>query len=123
MQELSAAFLHAYERSWRSMQEDEDDTFGFGDHLMPALPISLLNKSAAEPYPTHLDALTLRLTPERYARLAGALSGLLAEAAAEPISNEGQPCTLAVLAFEGVPGERGGELRGLSRQLNSFLGT
>ncbi|UQN07512.1 winged helix-turn-helix domain-containing protein [Deinococcus sp. QL22] len=122
MQELSAAFLHAYERSWSVMQGDVDGTFGFGDHLTPAPPISLLNKPADEPYPTYLDALTLRLTPERYGRLAHALSNLIADAAAEPISNEGQPCTLAVLAFEGVPGESGGEMKGLSRRLNSFLG-
>ncbi|MDB5045633.1 MAG: hypothetical protein JWQ08_1683, partial [Deinococcus sp.] len=104
-----------------SMQTDEDDTFSFGDPLLPAPPISFLQKSAAEPYPTHLDALTLRLTPERYARLARALSRLIAKAAAEPISNEGQPCTVAVLAFEGVPGEAVGDMKGLSRQLNSFL--
>ncbi|ANE42506.1 winged helix-turn-helix domain-containing protein [Deinococcus puniceus] len=122
MRELSAAFLHAYERSWGVMQGDEDGTFSFGDHIIPAPPISLLDKPAVEPYPTHFDALTLRLTPERYARLARALSNLIAEVAAEPLTNEGQACTLAVLAFEGVPGEAGGEMRGMSRRLNSFLG-
>ncbi|WP_019010459.1 winged helix-turn-helix domain-containing protein [Deinococcus aquatilis] len=122
MQELSEAFLHAYERSWRSMQTDEDGNFSFGDHITPAPPISFLQKSAAEPYPTHLDALTLRLTPERYARLAHALSSLIAEAATEPLTDEGQACTLAVLAFEGIPGEMSGEMRGISRRLNSFLG-
>jgi hypothetical protein len=128
MQELSAAFLHAYERSWSLMQGDVDDTFGFGDLHNPAPPPRLPDSPAVEPYPTHLDALTLRLTPKRYARLARALSALIAEAAAEPLTNEGQPCTLAVLAFEGVPGEAGGAggaggaMRGLSRRLNSFLG-
>ncbi|MDB5046044.1 MAG: hypothetical protein JWQ08_2094, partial [Deinococcus sp.] len=39
MQELSAAFLHAYERSWAVMQADENDTFSFGDHLTPAPPV------------------------------------------------------------------------------------
>jgi len=122
MQELSEGFLQAYERSWRSMQTDEDDIFSFGNPLLPAPPISFLQKSAAEPYPTHLDALTLRLTPERYARLAHALSSLIAEAAAEPLTDEGQACTLAVLAFEGMPGGGEAEMKGLSRSLNSFLG-
>lgn len=122
MRELSAAFLHAYGRSWGVMQGDVDDTFSFGDHLTPAPSIGLPDSPSPEPYPTHFDALTLRLTPARYARLARALSALIDEAAAESISNEGQACTLAVLAFEGVPGEAGGEMRGMSRRLNSFLG-
>lgn len=122
MQELSAGFVHAYERSWRSMQTDEDGSFSFGDHHTPAPSISFLQKPAAEPYPTHLDTLTLRLSPERYARLAHALSALIAEAAAEPLTEEGQACTVAVLAFGGRPGGGEAEMKGLSRSLNSFLG-
>lgn len=121
MQELSEAFLHAYERSWRSMQTDEDGSFSFGDLLLPAPPISFLQKPAAEPYPTHSDTLTLRITPERYARLAHALSSLIAEAAAEPLTDKGQACTVAVLAFGRMPGGGEAEMGGLSRSLNSFL--
>ncbi|GAA5535111.1 hypothetical protein [Deinococcus aluminii] len=119
---VSAAFLHAYERSWSRMHTGEEDVYGFGDREHPARPQPLPDAPAAEPYPTHLDALTLRLTPERYQRLARALSALLAEAAAEGIREGGQPCTVAVLAFQGVRGAEAESFRGICRRTDSFLG-
>ena len=62
--------------------------------------------------------LTLRLSPERYRQLAAALSRLLTEVAAEGVREQGQVCTLAVLAFA-EPGEAG--IRGISRNTDSFL--
>lgn len=39
LRELSAAFLHAYERSWSRRHAGEEDVFGFGDAEHPARPL------------------------------------------------------------------------------------
>ncbi|MCP2015957.1 DNA-binding transcriptional ArsR family regulator [Deinococcus sp. HSC-46F16] len=123
LRELSQGFLRAYERSWSRMHAGEEDLFGFGDAGRPARPVPLPSEPSAEPCPTHLDALTLRLSPERYAQLARAITALLDEAAAEGIREGGYPCTVALLAFQGVPGEgEAGTFNGIARRTNSFLG-
>lgn len=122
LRELSAAFLHAYDRSWSLMHAGEEDVFGFGDREHPARPQPLPGLPAAEPCPTHLDRLTLRLSPERYRRLARAMSALLDEAYAEGVREGGQTCTVTVLAFQGVPGADADGFKGIARNTNSFLG-
>lgn len=119
IRKLSEGFMQAYERSWARMHADEEDVMRFGaGEQRPELDVPPHDVSD-EAYPTHLDHLTLRLSPERYRALAHALSQLLTEAAAEDHSKEGQHCTLAVLAFEDgrtFTGDR------LSRSMDSFLG-
>lgn len=115
---LSAEFLHAYECSWHSLKAGEDDVYGFGSTEQPATLDQLPYPTSDELYPTHADTLTLRLTPERYQKLARALSKLLDEAQAEGVREEGAACTLAVLAFQAEPSEP----RQLSRSQDSFLG-
>ncbi|EYB69363.1 hypothetical protein DEIPH_ctg008orf0088 [Deinococcus phoenicis] len=122
LRDLSEAFLQAYERSWDLMHEGEVDVYGFGDRERPARPQPLPAMPAAEAFPTHLDRLTLRLTPERYQQLAHAISALLDEAFAEGVREGGQPCTVALLAFQGVPGADAGSFQGIARNTNSFLG-
>lgn len=122
LRELSQGFLRAYERSWSRMHAGEEDIFGFGDAGRPARPAPLPSGPSAEPCPTHLDALTLRLSPERYARLARAITDLLDEAAAEGIREGGYPCTVALLAFQGRQGEgEAGTFTGIARRTSSFL--
>lgn len=119
IRDLSRAFLQAYERSWNLMHDCEEDIYGFGTGTQePPLPPPPTAK-AAEPYPTHLDSLTLCLSPERYRHLARALSALLDEAAREGHSPDAPHCTLTVLTFrhEHLPGGQH-----LSRQVDSFLG-
>ena len=118
LRELGEGFLRAYARSWASMHEGEEDVYGFGSGERPIAsppppPVSL------DTFPTHLDTLTLRLSPERYRRLARALSALLDEAHAEGHSTVGPHCTLAILAFRDELNLGGNHL---SRHLNSFLG-
>lgn len=119
MHELSEAFLRAYERSWAHLHESDDNVFGFGDGAQPATLPQAPEQPSAEAHPAHLEALTLRLTPQRYQRLARALSALLAEAAAEGHSPQGQPCTLAVLTFHSPTDSPGSSL---SHRITSFLG-
>ena len=132
MRELSADFLQAYERSWRTMNEGEEDTYGFGNPKQPAaLTGHWADQDVSdEPYPTHSDIVTLRLTPERYRRLAHALSALLDEAMNEANDDvkakknaTGQTCTLAVLAFhKQMPAPEPEKSVSISRNLDSFLG-
>jgi len=122
LRELSAAFLHAYERSWDRMHAGEEDIFGFGDADYPARPLPVPDAPAAEPCPTHLDRLSLRLTPGRYVRLVREITALLDQAAAEDLRAEGPLCTVAVLAFQGISGGETESFRGISRGTSSFLG-
>lgn len=115
---LSAEFLRAYERSWRSLKAGEEDVYGFGSTEQPAFLDQLPYPTSDEPYPTHADVLTLRLTPARYQKLARALSALLDEAQAEGVREEGTACTLAVLAYQAPPSQP----EQLSRNQDSFLG-
>ncbi|OLV18331.1 hypothetical protein [Deinococcus marmoris] len=119
LRELSEGFLRAYGRSWARMHEGEEDVYGFGSGEGPVLLPPPPDSAGLEAHPTHLDSLTLRLSPERYQRLARALSALLAEAHAEGHSASGAHCTLAVLAFRDETKTDGNQL---SRSTNSFLG-
>lgn len=101
------------------MHEGEEDVYGFGSGERPVLLPLLPDSASLEAHPTHLDSLTLRLSPERYRRLARALSALLAEAHAEGHTTSGPHCTLAVLAFRAETETDGNQL---SRSINSFLG-
>ncbi|AZI42400.1 ArsR family transcriptional regulator [Deinococcus psychrotolerans] len=118
MRGLSAGFLQAYERSWRNMNEGQEDVYGFGTTERPAHLNQLSYPVSDEAYPTHSDTLTLRLTPERFQQLARSLSALLDEAQAEGVREEGTACTLAVLVFQAEPSQP----EQLSRNQDSFLG-
>ena len=120
MRDLTSSFLAAYERCWAFMRDGEEDVVGFGNAEHPTEPLDDVTDPIPVPFPAHLDRLTLRLTPERYARLARDLSDVLTRAAAEGHSETGDSCTLAVLAFKD-PARPAGTLS-LSRNLNSFLG-
>lgn len=50
------------------------------------------------------------------------ITALLDEAAVEGLRENGALCTVAVLAFQGIPGGETGSFRGLSRGTSSFLG-
>lgn len=121
---LSAAFREAYEKSWLAAGETAEYVAGFSDVDTPSLPPEEVLDPPAQPMPTHFDALTLRLPPERYRQLARDLSRLLDEAMQEGLKEQGHVCTLAVLAFEGSA-EQASEAQGqgrVSRQVSSFLG-
>ncbi|WP_420597281.1 winged helix-turn-helix domain-containing protein [Deinococcus sp.] len=130
MRKLSDEFLHAYERSWRTMKEGEEDIYGFGAKDQPVSLPPQPDSPAVESYPTHFDALTVRLTPARYQQLARALSALLDEAMNEANDDvkakknaTGQTCTLAVLAFQKqMPAPEPEKSVSISRNLDSFLG-
>ncbi|WP_185974632.1 winged helix-turn-helix domain-containing protein [Deinococcus detaillensis] len=57
MRGLSAGFLQAYERSWRNMNEGQEDVYGFGTTEWPAHLDQLPYPVSDEPYPTHSDTL------------------------------------------------------------------
>lgn len=116
MRQLSAAFLRAYQRSWRNMQEGEEDVYGFGNTEQPAHLDQLPYPASDETYPTYSDTLTLRLTSQQFEKLARALSAVLDEAQAGGMQEEGTACTLAVLAFQTEPSEP----KQLSRNQDSF---
>lgn len=126
LRELAPAFERAYRRSWGAMRAGEEDHCVFGDQAAPAaLDLQPAQDVSDEPYPTHSDALTLRLSPQRYRRLASELSRLLTEAAQEGAAQleageGGLPCTLALFALQG---SLGGEkvFRGVARATDSFL--
>ena len=120
LRDLTGRFLAAYERCWAHMRDGEEDVFGFGNGEHPAEPLEEITEPLCAPFPAHLDRLTLRLTPERYARLARDLSDVLTRASVEGHSETGDPCTLALLAFSD-PAQPAGTLS-LSRNLNTFLG-
>lgn len=120
LRELSEGFLQAYERSWARMRHGEEDVHGFGTREHPVLLPAAPDVPNPEAHPTHLDALTLRLSPERYRQLARALSALLDEAYAEGHSTSGPHCTLAVLGFQASETPGGDHL---ARCTNSFLGS
>ena len=101
---LGEQFQAAFARSWRVADGEGDEgmaVFGF----KPAAPIPVLEGRATEPHPTHFDTVNLRLTPERYRRLARELSHLLEEAVNEAATagrdGPGALCTVAVLAYRG----------------------
>ena len=77
LRELSTEFLNANARSWSyGSGKDESAVYGFAAGADEPEVCSRPKSGSDEPHPTHLDALTLRLTPERYRRLALALCDL-----------------------------------------------
>lgn len=122
VQTLADTFKTAYESSWSRMHEGEEDSVGFGDRERPAaLPLAP-DAPAEESHPPHLDALTLRLSKERYRRLVRTLSALLDEAAGEGLREGGEVCTVTLLASRGAPHHDPAHFQGISRSVSSFLG-
>lgn len=124
LRRLSDNFSRAYERSFLALGgEAEEAVFGFsdssGDSARPPAP----DARPLESHPSHLEALTLRLTPERYRKLVHDLSRLLEAAAADGLKDQGQVCTLAVLASRGALDGEEKSARGVSHVISSFLGT
>lgn len=120
LREVSAEFLNANARSWSySSGKDEGAVYGF-ESAPHEVELPGTESGSNEPHPTHLDALTLRLTPERYRKLALALSALLSEAYTQGQSSSGEVCTLAVLAFRDTRSEMQ-DGRGIARGTSTFL--
>ena len=120
LRELSTEFLQANARSWGYGSRDEGAVYGFGPAEDEPEIFAQPRTGSDEPHPTHLDALTLRLTPERYRRLALAISGLLNEACRQGQREKGEVCTLAVLGFRTTQtGMQDGH--GTRRSTSSFL--
>ncbi|WP_102126321.1 hypothetical protein [Deinococcus planocerae] len=116
-------FLKAYEESWSRSREEEETVMGFGDREHPVPPPPQPDAPAEEGCPPHVEALTLRLTPERYRRLVRALSALLAEAASEGLRDQGEVCTVTLLASRGAPHHDPAHFQGsVSHSVSSFLG-
>ena len=127
LREFGPAYERAYLRSWATMRAGDEGHCIFGDEAQPAaLDLQPAQDVSDEPYPTHSDTLTLRLTSERYRQLARDLSRLLTEAAQEgaerlKTGEEGEPCTFVLFALQGTLGD-GGDFRGVARATDSFLG-
>jgi DNA-binding MarR family transcriptional regulator len=118
MNELSRAFLKANARSWSYASAGQDGALYSFEDMPDRAGKPTQSGGTEETHPAHLDRLTLRLTPERYRRLALALSELLTEAASEGKSSSGECCTLAVLGFRDT---RNDGVVGFSRGTSTFL--
>lgn len=117
--ELSRAFLEANARSWSYAGAGQEGAlYSFTDDVPDRAGQPVQSGGSAETHPAHLDTLTLKLTPERYRRLALALSRLLTGAASEGRSSSGEVCTLAVLGFQNT---RIDGPVGVSRGTSTFL--
>lgn len=119
LRDLSAGFLRAYDRSWATMGEADEDTYRFAPAAGGPVPVPPPVLPSPESHPTHLHQLSLRLSPARYRQLGLALSALLHEAAHEGQDASGKTCTFAVLAFQDDEMLPAG---GVAEGLNSFLG-
>lgn len=123
VQALARTFLKAYEESWSRAREDEEEIMGFGDRERPVLPPPKPDAPSEESCPPHLEALTLRLTTERYRQLVRALSALLDEAAGEGLRDQGEVCTVTLLASRGALYHDSAHFQGsVSHVVSSFLG-
>ncbi len=117
LRELNAEFLNANARSWSYASGGEGACYGSeSEPAQASAPLS--GGGTQEAHPAHLDTLTLRLTPERYRKLALALSELLSEAAEKGASNSGEVCTLAILGFRD---DRPEKRESIGRGVSSFL--
>ena len=118
LREVSTEFLKANARSWSYGSEEQKGTV-YGFEVRPDLAATPARSgSTEESHPAHLDTLTLKLTPERYRKLALALSRLLSETEREGKSASGEVCTLAVLGFRDTQNDR---VAGFSRGTSTFL--
>lgn len=123
VQELVDGFSRAYQTSWLAAGQEEEFVAGFGDGCTPPQPPRTPDAPPVQAFPTHYDALTLRLSPQRYRQLARDLSLLLEEAMQDSLKDPGPACTVAVLAFEGSAEHPAAQWPGrVSRQISSFLG-
>ena len=123
LRRITDNFARAYERSFLALGgESEEAVFGFSDSSGEAARLPLPDSGPLEPHPSHLEALTLRLTSDRYRKLVRDLSQLLAEASADGARDHGQVCTLAVLASRGALDSAEGSTGHSSHVISSFLG-
>ncbi|CAM3517464.1 winged helix-turn-helix domain-containing protein [Deinococcus frigens] len=123
LRRITDNFQRAYERSFLPLgSEDEEAVIGFSNAPGEAEVPPKLTSRPLESHPSHLEALTLRLTPERYRKLVGDLSQLLKAAAADGLKDQGQVCTLAVLASRGALDGQGEFVGRTSHTTSSFLG-
>lgn len=120
MRDLSEGFLRAYERSWAQMHAGEEDVYGFGGPGSPTPTPAKPDALSSEAHPTHLEALVIRLTPERYQHLVRSLNAVIADAYADGHDENGLPCTLALLAFRKYDEPEGRQA--IAHNINSFLG-
>lgn len=123
LRRITDNFYQAYERSYLALGNDSEEAiFGFsttpGEAEVPPQPTA----QPVESHPSHLEALTLRLTPERYRKLVRDLSQLLTAAATDGLRDQGQVCTVAVLASRGALDGDGEFVGRSSHTLSSFLG-
>lgn len=96
---LQDRFLAEYERSDLTARGEDPEWTVYGFPTAAVLPGT--DEPPAPGRLAHFSARTLRLTPERYARLVRTLARLLAEEETERGEGAGV-CTLALLAFDGA---------------------
>ncbi|CAM3682825.1 ArsR family transcriptional regulator [Deinococcus saxicola] len=123
LRQITENFYRAYERSFLTLgSEGEEAVFGFSDTPGEAQALPKPTSRPLESHPSHLEALTLRLTPERYRTLVRDLSRLLEDAATGGLKDQGQVCTIAVLASCGALDGEGKFVGRTSHTISSFLG-
>lgn len=102
--QLSAAYLHAYDRS-ESYVQPLDGAWSvctFGGDEADAAPLRPLHDETRELRPALFVQRTLKLTPERYRTLLSQISELIQEVDSERDDSRSATCTIAALGFEGV---------------------
>lgn len=119
---LNVGFRCAYERSARHLTEHEEHIIGFVEFADAQAHLPAMQGVPAESHPTHLDAITVRLTPERYRQLVQDFTALLNAALDDALPDSGKPCTIAVLAYQGVIDAGAEFTERISRHTSSFLG-
>lgn len=123
LRRITDNFHQAYERSYMVLGNDgEEAVFGFNTTSGEAEALPQPTCRPLESHPSHLEALTLRLTPERYRKLVRDLSLLVKAAAADGLKDQGQVCTVAVLASRGALDGEEAFVGRTSHTISSFLG-
>ncbi|MFC4453670.1 winged helix-turn-helix domain-containing protein [Deinococcus sonorensis] len=121
LNKLNITFRRAYERSVFRLNSNEEWTVGFTEFAEAHPPVPTTAALPMETHPTHFDALTLNLTAERYRTLVLDIMALMT-AAVDDLQDGGQPCTIALLAYQGTLDEQNESTGRLARQTSSFLG-
>ncbi len=127
LQELTKAFLEAYERSSHLEGREVDYSIhSFHDRSeMPSEGYQALlmrnwethkPRENLEPHPTHYGSRTLTLNAAKYQELIRKITMLMVECEDEPSSSDGL-CTLTLLGFHGAIREDGSA----SAALNSYV--
>ena len=117
---LSSAFMKAYEKSDRLTEnaESDFDVYGFDkDEPVETQTEPVIGNGEARP--AHFQAITIRLSPSGYQELICKIAQLLSEATPEPKNNV--PCTIGLMAFEGLIPDEFGQFETESRYLSSFM--